>query len=226
MPTVDHYVTPLKLPMSIDLFWRWPHLAAYKADYRDGQAELTYRPRLRMARLPIAGRVERNVPGVTIAPLDVVHAHDALARLFMAAFARVPPLDTMAATTRRHAADAAMRHTAGGGDGELCRPACIAATDSATDAIVAAAIVTTIRLRADEWPDPQLPASLFNLTWLFVAPQWQRRQVGSAMLDRIAKVLADSGAEWLVSHILEDNVPSVMFHWRNGFELVPAIARQ
>ena len=225
MPTIDHYVTPLKLPMSIDAFWRFPHLAAYKAEYREGHAELTYAPRLSMARLRIAQREERNVTEIRIRPLDVAAARDVLAKLFGTAFAHVPPLDSMPATTRRHAADAAMKHTASGGDGELFLPACLAATDAATHELVGAAIVCKIGLSADEWPEPELPATLVNMTWLFVSPQRQRRQIASALVDRVVNVLAAQRVPWLVSHILQDNVPSVMFHWRQRFELVPAITR-
>lgn len=225
MPTVDHYVTPIKFPLSFDLFSRFPHLVAYRAEYRNGHAELTYTPRLCMARLRVATRAARGASDVTISPLDVADSHEALAKLFAAAFAHVPPLDTMAPTTRRHAADAAMRHTATGGDGEVCRPACFAAADAASGALVGAAIVHRIILRADEWPEPQLPATLLNLTWLFVAPQRQRRQVGTALLDHVVNALAEQDVPWLVSHVLEDNAPSVLFHWRHGFELVPANAR-
>jgi ribosomal protein S18 acetylase RimI-like enzyme len=226
MPTIDRYVSPLKLPMSIDAFWRLPHLPAYRAEYANGHVELTYRPRLSMARLPVAARAARAVPGTMIRPLDGAHAHEALAKLFVNAFARVPPLDLMVATTRRHAADSAMRHTLTGGDGEVFRSACFGAFDADDDELIGAAIVTRVGLRPDEWPEAELPSALLNLTWLFVSPDHQRRQVGSALLDRVVNVLAEQRVPWLVSHILEDNVPSVMFHWRHRFELVPAIVRE
>jgi GNAT superfamily N-acetyltransferase len=226
MPTLDRYVTPLKLPMSIDLFSRFPHQPAYKAEFKDGHAELTYRPRLCMARLPVAPREVRTIAGVGIRPLDVVRECDALAKLFSVAFQRVPPLDAMPPTTRRHAAETAMKHTASGGDGELFMPACFAANDTKSGELIGTAIVCKIGLRADEWPDESLPETLVNLTWLFVSPKRQRSQIASALLDQIVAALAGRQVPWLVSHLLEDNSPSVLFHWRRGFELVPAIVRR
>lgn len=223
MPSIDRYVTPLKLPMSIDTFWRFPHVPAYKAAYANGHAELTYQPRLSMARLAIAKREAATVPGVLIRSLDVARETEALAKLFVNAFARVPPLDAMPATTRRHAADSAVKHTATGGDGEVFKPACFAATDAGSDELIGAIIVCKIGLRADEWPESPLPSPLVNLTWLFVAPQRQRRLIATTLLNRSLNVLADHSVPWLVSHILQDNVPAVMFHWRSGFELVPAM---
>lgn len=224
MPTLDRYVTPLRLPMAIDTFWRFPHLAAYRTEYLDGHAELTYRPRLSMARIAVLPRAERGVAGVAFSRLDVTTHHDALAKLFVAAFTRVPPVDAMPATTRRHAADAALRHTASDGDGAVVPEACLIATDTHDGHAVGAMIVTRIQLRADEWPEPDaLPADLVNLTWAFVAPSHQRRGIAGALLDRTLVALAARGVPWLVSHFSVDNPPAVMWHWRNGFELVPGV---
>lgn len=220
MPTLDRYVTPLKLPMAIDTFWRFPHLPAYKADYKDGSAELTYRPRLSMARLAITERVERSPDGVDLVLLDPADRCDKLAKLFLNAFARVAPVDAMPATTRRHAADSAMRHTIGGGDGTVMNSACFAAIDGLEGDLLGAAIVTNIGLREDEWPESPVPPDLVNLTWLFVNPNHHRRGIGSALLDRVVNACAASGRGWLTSHFSVDNPPAVMFHWRNGFELV------
>jgi GNAT superfamily N-acetyltransferase len=222
MPTLDRYVSPLKLPMSIDLFSRFPHVPAYKAEFKEGHAELTYRPRLSMARLPVMRRDVRSPVGVAIRLLDVAREVDSLSKLFTAAFQKVPPLDAMPPTTRRHAADTAMKNTAADGDGEVFAPACLAANDSKSGELIGAAIVCKIGLRADEWPEETLPETLVNLTWLFVSPKRQRCQVASALLDSVVNALARQGVPWLVSHILEDNSPSVLFHWRRGFELVPA----
>lgn len=225
MPTIDHYLTPLKLPMSIDQFSRFPYLAAYRADFREGHAEFTYQPRLRMARLPIAPRVSRIVPGIAVKTLDLHDAHESLTKLFASAFAHLPPMDTMPPTTRRHAAEAAIRHTASGGDGEVVESACVGATDRASGKLVGAALVTRVSLRWDEWPDAATPAFLPNLTWIFVKEGSQRRQIGSAMLDGVINRLAEQNRPWLVSHFIEANASSLLFHWRNGFELVPAIAK-
>ena len=220
MPTVDRYATPLKLPMSIDTSWRFPHLPAYKTEYRDGQLELAYRPRLNMARLRVEPRDEWTPADVRIGLLDLNRSHDALSKLFVNAFARIAPLDVMPATTRRHAADAALKHTATGGDGKVFQPACFAAIDAKGSDMIGAAIITQIGLRRDEWPDDDLPETILNLTWLFVATERQRQHVGWALVDRVLRVLAEKNVPWLVSHFAEDNPAAMLFHWRQGFDLV------
>jgi hypothetical protein len=225
MPTIDDYVTPLKMPMTIDGFSRFPTLAGYKAELKGGNVEITYTPRLSMARLRVARREARTVSGVTIEPIDVKPMQEPLAKLFAMSLAHVPPLDTMAPTTRRHAADAEMKHLANGGHGEVYGRACFGAVDATSQKLIGAALVTRISLTSSEWPEEQLPSTLLNLTWLFVAPERQRGAAGTTLLERVVNTLADEGHEWLVSHIPQENVPGVMFHWRNGFELVPRIAK-
>ena len=224
MPTIDHYITPLKFPMSIDLFSRFPTLAGYKAELKGGNVELTYRPRLSMARLRVTARKVHDVESVLIRPLDLRSGQEPLAKLFATSFAHMPPLDTMAPTTRRHAADAAMKHTAGGGDGPVIAEACLSAFDRASHKLIGAAIVSEIRLRADEWPEIELPKRLPNLTWIFVSPEHQRRGVGMRLLGGVVAALQDLEMPWLVSHIAPDNPVSLLFHWRAGFELVSRVA--
>lgn len=225
MPTIDDYATPLKMPMTIDGFSRFPALAGYKAELKGGNVEFTYQPRLSMARLRIARREVRGLDGVAVGRLDVRGMQEPLAKLFMSAMSHVPPLDTMAPTTRRHAADAELKHIVNSGEGELFPAACFGAFDAKSNKPVGAAIVTRLSLTADEWPEEPLPPTLLSLTWLFVAPDRQRGAIGTALLDHVVNALAEQNHEWLVSHIPQDNVPVVMFHWRNGFELVPRIAK-
>jgi ribosomal protein S18 acetylase RimI-like enzyme len=225
MPTIDDYATPLKMPMTIDGFSRFPALAGYKAELKGGHVEFTYSPRLSMARLRVVRREARGFDGVTISPLDVKRVQEPLAKLFMSAMAHVPPLDTMPPTTRRHAADAEMKHIVSGGEGELFSGACFGALDAKTGKPIGAAIVTRLSLTNDEWPEEHMPPVLCNLTWLFVAPERQRAAISTALLDHVVNALAQAGHEWLVSHIPQDNVPVVMFHWRNGFELVARMAK-
>jgi ribosomal protein S18 acetylase RimI-like enzyme len=232
MPSIDRYATPLRVPMPIDLFWRLPNLGSYAAQYKGDSAELSYQPRWSMGRLRVAAptpsretalsKSSQAASGeVLIRALNLNESHDALARVFVEAFARFAPLDTMAATTRRHAADAALRHTASGGDGPVVAPACLGAHLGRK--LVGAAIVTRLTLRADEWPEPDVPASLTNLTWLFVAPDQQRRGIGSRLLQGVVSILAAQGEPWLVSHVHHDNAQALLFHWRRGFELVPCV---
>lgn len=220
MPTLDDYATPLKLPMTIDMFARFPRVPGYRSELQGGNLVLTHVPKISMARLRVWARQPRAIDGVSIRPLEVRTSHEPLAKLFAEAFAHLAPLDTMAPTTRRHAADAEMRHVAAGGHGPLIERACLGAFDTRGFKPIGAAIVSRVSLRADEWPEVQLPAVLPNLAWLFVVPEKQRLGIGSALLDHVINVLAGESLPWLVSHFAVDNLPSTMFHWRSGFELV------
>jgi L-amino acid N-acyltransferase YncA len=60
-----------------------------------------------------------------------------------------------------------------------------------------------------------------HLTWAFVADGFANRGVGKVLLARAAEALRGLGYQDLASSILEFNVPSYTFHWRNGFRLLP-----
>lgn len=224
MPTIDDYATPLKLPMTIDTFARFPRVPGYRSELQGGNLVLTHAPRLSMARLRVWARQPRMIDGISICPLDVRTSQEPLAKLFTEAFAHLAPLDTMAPTTRRHAADAEMKHVVAAGHGPLMDRSCFGAFD-ARGKPIGAAIVTRLSLRSDEWPEVEMPPILPNLTWLFVIPDKQRRGIGTVLLDHVISSLAAETLPWLVSHLAIDNLTSTMFHWRSGFELVSRVAK-
>ena len=60
-----------------------------------------------------------------------------------------------------------------------------------------------------------------HLTWVWSNPWLERTGVASALLAASAAVLRDMGYGELVTTFLHGNDRSMLWHWRNGFELLP-----
>jgi L-amino acid N-acyltransferase YncA len=60
-----------------------------------------------------------------------------------------------------------------------------------------------------------------HLTWAFVADGFAGRGVGTAILAHAAEALRGLGYQDLASSFQKSNVSSYMFHWSNGFRLIP-----
>jgi GNAT superfamily N-acetyltransferase len=58
-----------------------------------------------------------------------------------------------------------------------------------------------------------------HLTWIFVAPLHAGHGIGSALLAHATGSLLDLGYTELISSFLLGNTSSMLWHWRNGFEL-------
>jgi L-amino acid N-acyltransferase YncA len=58
------------------------------------------------------------------------------------------------------------------------------------------------------------------LTWIFVSPQRAGHGVGTALLAAAVGALRTMGYTELVSTFLRGNDSSMLWHWRNGFELL------
>jgi L-amino acid N-acyltransferase YncA len=62
-----------------------------------------------------------------------------------------------------------------------------------------------------------------HLTWIFVGPWQAGHGVGTALLAHAAQSLLELGYNELVSSFILGNTSSMLWHWRNGFELLPYI---
>jgi GNAT superfamily N-acetyltransferase len=77
------------------------------------------------------------------------------------------------------------------------------------------------------WQEPP-PANLWenrggqpHLTWILVHQMKHGRGVGTQLLLQSVRVLKKHGYKTLWSTFLIGNESSVLWHWRNGFELLP-----
>ncbi len=59
-----------------------------------------------------------------------------------------------------------------------------------------------------------------HLTWIFVAHFSAGHGVGTALLAAAARELLALGYEDLLTTFLAGNVPSMLWHWRQGFRLL------
>src|SRR5437588_294883 len=60
-----------------------------------------------------------------------------------------------------------------------------------------------------------------HLTWIFVAPSLAGGGVGTGLLSAAVSVLLTMGFRELVTTFIAGNDSSMLWHWRNGFQLLP-----
>jgi GNAT superfamily N-acetyltransferase len=224
----DQWMRLIELPLNIDQFHQLPRNAAYKYEYLQGKAYLSPRPRHYHALLDL--KMPEQVEEKNIAPLRPDH-WERLENLFAAAFRSVQPFASIDDDTWREAAHQSLERTRTGGDGPLIESACFVATEH--DKLQGAIIITLLPkgdpsdMDSYEWIDPP-PADCVkqrlgqpHLTWVFVSPLHRDRGTGAALLAAATRSLLASGYTELLSTFLLGNDLSVLWHWRNGFRLLP-----
>lgn len=205
---------PLELAISFSEFERLPRHPAYKYEYFADRAVLSPRPRYRHATVELAALAPANsttsVLGATdIRPLQPGDWAD-LPELLAAAFRNVPPFATLSEDVRLEAAQECVQRTRAGGDGSVLDSACFAAADRGQGRRLEGAIVITLTPSRDP-----------HLTWILVQPWRFGQGLGSGLLASAATVLRGLGYRALASTFLVGNERSALWHWRNGFRLVP-----
>jgi GNAT superfamily N-acetyltransferase len=224
----------LRLKVNFHTWDILPRNAAYKYEYFNNAAWLSPRPKSFDAVL----RLQHWNSPVTNDTSDVVQGESAVIRQweprdweaavnpFYRSFARQQPFSSYSRIRARRLATDCLTHTREGHDGPLLPEACfVAESDDAkggTREIVAGALVT---LADTPWVVSRLDlgegvTAVPHLTWIFVDQLESRRGIGSALLDRIVRALRDAGHRALASTFVLGNDSSVLWHWRNGFELV------
>src|SRR6266849_7659314 len=227
----------LKLPITREQFFQLPRNPAYKYEYVDDHAYLSPRPKTYHAVLDVH-------PYATASTLDgadasarlrpVVDADwDWMPELFAAAFHDLLPFGALDDGPREAAARACLERTRSGGDGPWIEQASFIASAGAEDDPVGAILVTLIP-NADQtggdictWQEPPPPDCLErrlgrpHLTWAFVSPCAEGQGVGTALLSAAARALRALGYVDLTSTFLLGNHSSMLWHWRNGFRLLP-----
>lgn len=240
----DEWFRCVELPISWEQFHRLPRNAAYKYEYFNDKAWLSPRPRFCHALLrlrPCESVTEVDAQWmIGIRPL-----RDAdwkrLAPAFSGAFSRVTPFSSMGDKARRRAARECLNKTRTGGDGPLVRQACFVAVSAEDEKHTVGAILVTLAPDRDltdwhscKWPrKPPRDAvkrrlGRPHLTWIFVAPLIAAHGVGTALLSNATAALLKLGYEELSTTFLAGNEWSMLWHWRNGFELLeyPGSLRQ
>jgi ribosomal protein S18 acetylase RimI-like enzyme len=227
----DEWMPTLRLRLARHEFDQLPRHPAYKYEYLNGTALLSPWPRhlhavLDLSRLPD--------PPVGPHPLRPVQRSDeaALVDVFAAAFRRVQPFGALDEPTLRVAAQQCLTRALGGGDGPWVEAASFAAHSPGSAALVGASLITLVpggapaTSHAYLWQE-EAPADLWqrgagqpHLTWICVHPWHRTLGIGSALLHASGRVLREHGYTSLWTTFLVGNDASMLWHWRNRFELV------
>jgi GNAT superfamily N-acetyltransferase len=223
----DEWMPTIKLALTPEQFRQLPRNPAYHYEYLDGHAHLIPRGRHYHAVLdlkPLA--VEEPVAVAPIREVDVPE----LEQLFAAAFRSIQPFGSLDDGTRLEAARRALGRTRQGGDGPWIEAASFLARDGA--AAVGAVWVTLLPdgdpTDWDSYYWRELPPADCitrrlgrpHLTWIFVAPHLAGRGWGTALLAAAVQALLDLGFTQLASTFMAGNDSSILWHWRNGFQLL------
>jgi GNAT superfamily N-acetyltransferase len=114
-----------------------------------------------------------------------------------------------------------MEHTRRGGDGDFLGHASVVATHAADARAVGAMLVTRwVPGPGDASADDDALTSA-HVTWVFVAPLHCGRGIGTLMLSAAVQQLRRGGFARLYTTFLAGNESSMLWHWRNGFRLLP-----
>jgi GNAT superfamily N-acetyltransferase len=234
---LDRWYRTQRLKITIDEFHRLPRNSAFKYEYIGGTAVLTPRPKT------FNGLLELKL--VEAAPTHQIQAEefrfrpvaaddwDKLPALFAAAFHRVQPFISLDENERLEASRECLEQTRTGGDGPFIDQASFVAESGANQEIAGAILMTLIpRAPEGEWWDARwdvLPTTddarrhlgRPHLTWIFVAPLCAGEGLGTALLQHSIAALLALGYVDLASTFLVGNDSSTLWHWRNGFRLLP-----
>lgn len=220
MPTI-------RLPLSMEQYHQLPRHPAYKYEYMDGAAYLSPRPRHFHALLPLR---PLEVPAhVALRPMR----DDDLPRLidlFSAAFQHVQPYGSLEDQPRSHASREALERARNGGDGPWIERASFVAVDEGH--LIGAIFITLLppgdltNWESYRWASPP-PADAIerclgrpHLTWIFVSPWDAGQGIGTALLAGAVRELRAMGFTELASTFMIGNDSSMLWHWRNGFQLI------
>lgn len=232
----DEWMPTIQLPLSMEEFYQLPRNSAYKYEYFDGHVWLSPRPRHYHALLDLA----TFTPAIEDAPLDRVALRPAresdftdLISLFAATFRRIQPFGSLDDETRKKAAKKSLDRTHSGGDGPWIAKASFVAMKDETEAPVGAILITLLpdgdpcSTDSYYWDAPP-PADCIeqgmgrpHLTWVFVSPSCAGHGIGTVLLTSAIRELRALGYEQMLSTFMIGNDSSMLWHWRNGFRLLP-----
>ena len=234
---LDRWFSVIKLPMSWRQFHRLPYNPAYTYEYFNKTAWLSPRPKFYQARLelrPHQSELPTEIEAHEVVTLRRLEDDDwpRLSRIFAASFHRVQPFASLSDRRRLEASRDCLKFTREGGDGPIIHPACHVALGQKHGQPIGAILVTLIPpVDLDDfwslrWKTPPPPDCVeqrlghAHLTWIFVGPWHAGYGVGTALLARASQCLLELGYTELVSSFILGNDSSMLWHWRNGFELL------
>lgn len=232
--TVEEWFRSLGLAMTREEFEALPAHPDYKYEFGEGRACLSPRPKAFHARLVLRPggapkEAEAQRPGRIRRLRD--DDWEALPSTFAAAFVNTQPFASLPEDDRHRASRELLEVVRKGGEGPVVREACLVAESERARRLVGAALITLCPDRPlnewgmSRWDEPPPPDAIErrlgrpHLTWIFVEPMDAGHGIGSAMLASASEALCALGYRELASTFYSGNARSVLWHWRNGFQL-------
>lgn len=236
---LDRWFSVIKLPLTWRQFHQLPRNPAYKYEYLNSVAWLSPRPKFYGARLTLRPPADRPPPEIEVhhKAIRIRRLEDRdwprLSRPFAGSFHQVQPFASLGDRRRLEAARACLKYTRDGHDGPLIRPSCHVAVSEKDGRPIGAILVTLVPpgdlddLWSLQWESPPPPDGIeqrlghAHLTWIFVNHWYAGYGIGTALLAHASNGLLELGYNELISTFLLGNDSSLLWHWRNGFELLP-----
>jgi GNAT superfamily N-acetyltransferase len=230
----DEWMPALSLKLSWKQFHQLPRNSAYKYEYLNRRAYLSPRPKHYHALLSLSSfsAVPNPLGPASQTTYRLVQDEDwpALEPLFTASFGNIQPFGSLDEKELKQAARKSLERARSGGDGPWIPEASFVAEHEGRHAGV---ILITLLPPGDpcDWdsyywrgppPDDCIRQRLGrpHLTWVFVSPWLSGHGIGSTLLARSARALLDLGYNELLSTFMIGNDSSMLWHWRNGFQLL------
>jgi ribosomal protein S18 acetylase RimI-like enzyme len=231
----DEWMPTIELPLTLEQFHQLPRNPAYRYEYTGDKARLSPRAKHFHALLDLAGFVEKEAEVKdTVSTRSLIESDwPGLEEPFRAALARVQPFASLLDQTLEKATHACLERTHTGRDGPLLAEASFVAVESAGKQVVGGILITGLPggdpSDSDSyyWSGPapagaaQSHLTQPHLTWIFVSPREAGCGIGSALLAASVRVLKAQGYQSLWSTFANGNDLSLLWHWRNGFRLLP-----
>ena len=230
----------IKLKIPFRDFERLPQHPAYRYEFWGGFARMDGRPKVYHATRPIVRSrppetVERPRDGglVRFRPLKEEDWND-LPELMLRAFREVPPFAQLRPAKALAAAEDCMGKVRAGKEGPLIPEACFVAESavgtgraSGDEPILIGAVLLTRHTRHRTWLDQDYKShggeERPHLTWAMTRRWDARAGIGTALLQLAMNALDDAGDRELDSTFMAGNSGSMLWHWRNGFAVMPFI---
>ncbi len=226
----DHWMPTITLPITLEQFRQLPRHPAFKYEYVDGKAILTPYARHYHAMLDLS---PRDAPADEEIRLRAVRPGDwtELVPVFAGTFRTIQPYGSLDEPTRLIAAEEALNRTLTGGDGPWIEKASFVV--EAEGKPVGGIFITLLPDRdptdweSYRWSSPPAPDAIAkcegrpHLTWIFVDPLHAGYGTGTLLLASAVNALHQMGFKELLTTFMLGNTSSMLWHWRNGFRLLP-----
>ncbi|WP_437188153.1 hypothetical protein SH668x_001583 [Planctomicrobium sp. SH668] len=235
---LNDYFLPIELSVSWNEFLALPRNPAFRYTYFNNTASITANPRYYHCLLALSSP-SAEPPSKAVScfysefELRQVQETDwqLLREVFRSAFNRSPPLSQLQMSQQQAACERILSGTFAGHFGSFSPQSSFVIIDREAGDILGASLITLIPsgnledFDTEHWKESPPPNAFSegwgqpHLTWIFVTPELQRRSLGTALLNASKAELKTQNYTHLASSFLLGDAPSMLWHWKSGFQL-------